>query len=96
MSVSVSMCFAVACNTIQNVSSAVSMPCWPTDLLHGTTRDASAHARSMAMVAQEEGIILKNPQSQWKPDDRSLGAWMKLKPEYTYAHEVGLHMACLL
>jgi len=43
---------------------------------------------------QEEGIILKNPQSQWKPDDRSLGAWLKLKPEYTNAHEVRLHAAC--
>ncbi len=42
---------------------------------------------------QEEGIILKNPQSQWKPDDRSLAAWMKLKPEYTHAHEVSLRAA---
>ncbi len=45
------------------------------------------------MVPQEEGIILKDPQSEWKPDDRRMGAWMKLKPEYTNAYEVQMHGA---
>ena len=39
-------------------------------------------------VLQEEGLILKNPDSEWKPDDRRLGSWVKLKPEYTREYEV--------
>ena len=37
---------------------------------------------------QEEGIILKNPDSEWKPGDRRLGSWVKIKPEYTRNYEV--------
>ncbi len=47
------------------------------------------------MVLQEEGIILKNPGSEWKPTNRSVDAWMKLKPEYNNAYEVKLHPAKL-
>ena len=39
-------------------------------------------------VRQEEGVILKNPDSEWKPDDRRLGSWVKLKPEYARSYEV--------
>ncbi len=39
---------------------------------------------------QEEGLILKNPESAWKPDDRRLGSWVKLKPEYARSYEVSM------
>ena len=39
-------------------------------------------------LLQEEGVILKNPDSEWKPDERRLGSWVKLKPEYTRNYEV--------
>jgi hypothetical protein len=32
---------------------------------------------------QEEGIVLKQPGSRWRPNDRS-GAWLKLKPDYIH------------
>jgi len=37
---------------------------------------------------QEEGLILKNPESEWKPDDRK--SWVKLKPEYARSYEVSM------
>ena len=39
------------------------------------------------MDLQEEGLILKNPESEWKPTDRS---WVKLKPEYARSYEVSI------
>ena len=32
--------------------------------------------------------MLKNPESEWKPDDRRLESWVKLKPEYVRRFEV--------
>jgi hypothetical protein len=43
---------------------------------------------TLSCFRQEEGVILKNPESEWKPDDRRLGSWVKLKPEYTRNYEV--------
>ena len=65
------------------------------DLMTPTCRDNTRLHDVRLMVPQEEGIILKSPQSQWTPDNRSLGAWMKLKPEYTKAYEVKMQAARL-
>lgn len=39
------------------------------------------------MFHQEEGIVLKALDSQWRLNDRS-GSWLKLKPDYLSDHEV--------
>jgi ATP-dependent DNA ligase len=39
--------------------------------------------RSFPFQLQEEGIVLKQPGSRWRPNDRS-GAWLKLKPDYIH------------
>lgn len=36
---------------------------------------------------QEEGIVAKQLESQWKADDKS-GTWLKLKPDYFHMQEV--------
>ena len=45
-------------------------------------------ALAKAVVPHEEGLVLKNPESEWKPDDRRLGSWVKLKPEYVRRYQV--------
>jgi ATP-dependent DNA ligase len=39
------------------------------------------------VVLQDEGIVCKQLESPWKPDDRS-GAWVKMKPEYIGQQEL--------
>lgn len=40
------------------------------------------------MPQQEEGIVAKQLESIWKPDDKS-GSWLKCKPDYIHMNEVG-------
>ena len=35
-----------------------------------------------ALETEEEGIVLKNPESKYVPKSREKGEWMKLKPDY--------------
>ncbi|KAF6263533.1 hypothetical protein COO60DRAFT_414207 [Scenedesmus sp. NREL 46B-D3] len=41
----------------------------------------------VAISRQDEGIVCKQLESPWKPDDRS-GSWVKMKPEYTGQQEL--------
>jgi ATP-dependent DNA ligase len=38
-------------------------------------------------MLQDEGIVCKQLESPWRPDDRS-GCWVKMKPEYTGQQEL--------
>ena len=48
----------------------------------GTTKDHVAEALNEAIDRREEGIVLKDPESVYKPNARSGGGWLKIKPEY--------------
>ncbi len=40
-------------------------------------------ALNQAIDRREEGIVLKDPESVYKPNVRSRGGWLKIKPEYS-------------
>lgn len=37
---------------------------------------------------QEEGIVVKNLDSAWMPNDRSNNNWVKLKPDYVHQSDI--------
>ena len=49
----------------------------------GSNRKAVIDALNDAIDRHEEGIVLKDPESVYKPGVRSKGGWLKIKPEYT-------------
>ncbi|XP_019385218.1 PREDICTED: DNA ligase 4 isoform X2 [Crocodylus porosus] len=48
---------------------------------HGSTRKEVVDALNEAIDNREEGIMVKDPMSLYKPDKRGEG-WLKIKPEY--------------
>lgn len=47
-----------------------------------TTADV-IHALNDAIDRREEGLVVKDPTSVYKPNVRTKGGWIKIKPEYT-------------
>ena len=48
----------------------------------GSNKTHIAKALNEAIDRREEGIVLKDPESVYKPNARSGGGWLKIKPEY--------------
>ena len=48
----------------------------------GSTKKDIAEALNDAIDRREEGIVLKDPDSVYKPNARGGGGWLKIKPEY--------------
>ena len=40
-------------------------------------------ALNLAIDRLEEGLVLKDPESVYKPNVRNKGGWVKIKPEYS-------------
>jgi DNA ligase-4 len=49
----------------------------------GKTKGDVVDALNLAIDRREEGIVLKDPESVYKPNVRSRGGWLKIKPEYS-------------
>eukprot|EP00879_Flechtneria_rotunda_P020198 GHRR01021239.1.p1 GENE.GHRR01021239.1~~GHRR01021239.1.p1 ORF type:complete len:808 (+),score=213.95 GHRR01021239.1:1223-3646(+) len=53
----------------------------------GQTLEDLQNMYDLALSRQEEGIVVKQLNSVWKPDDRS-GVWLKMKPDYFEMAEI--------
>ncbi|XP_071941905.1 DNA ligase 4-like [Antedon mediterranea] len=47
-----------------------------------STKQDVADALNKAIDGREEGIVIKNPESIYRPDKRKGSGWLKIKPEY--------------
>lgn len=52
-----------------------------TNRTEGKTNQDAANALNVAIDNREEGIVIKDPNSVYRPNTRK-GGWIKLKPEY--------------
>ena len=61
--------------------------------LHLNSQDC-ADALNEAIDGREEGIMIKNPDSVYRPNTRK-GGWFKIKPEYVGGKNIySLHNTC--
>jgi len=49
----------------------------------GAARADVAAALNAAIDRREEGLVVKDPASVYKPGARARGGWVKVKPEYS-------------